>query len=107
MSHEVHIGNGGVQSNDQETSTPKPCTQGGLETINLDEEIGSAPAVKTPKIRFQPNEDELLIQSWFNIPNDSIVGVDSFSLTSSVHFPLRCLVFYIACSQCDCSLWNQ
>ena len=65
-----------MQSNDQETSTPKSCTQGDLETINLDDEIGSTPAVNTLKIRFQPNEDKLLIQSWFNISKDSIVGVD-------------------------------
>ncbi|AES71048.1 glutathione S-transferase T3 [Medicago truncatula] len=76
MSHELQIGNSGVQSYDQETPTPKSCTQGGLETINLDQETGSAPAINTPKIRFQPNEDERLIQSWFNISKDSIVGID-------------------------------
>jgi hypothetical protein len=30
----------------------------------------------TPKTRFQPKENEVIIQSWLNISKDPIVGVD-------------------------------
>jgi hypothetical protein len=73
MSHGVQMDNSHVQLNDQEHETPQFCTQDGLETINLDEEVGTTSIVKT---RFQPKEDELLIQSWLNVSTDSIVGND-------------------------------
>jgi len=76
MSHGVQMGSSGVQLNNQELETPQVDTQGGLETINLNEEVGTTSVVKTSKVRFQPKEDELLIQSWLNISKDPIVGVD-------------------------------
>ncbi|KAK2442265.1 hypothetical protein QL285_013476 [Trifolium repens] len=68
--------NSHVQLNDQEHETLQFCTQDGLETINLDEEVGTTSVVNTLKTRFQPKEDELLIQSWLNVSTDSIVGND-------------------------------
>ncbi|XP_058759812.1 glutathione S-transferase T3-like [Vicia villosa] len=65
-----------MQSNDKELESPQVLTQDGSETINLGEEIGSVPITNTPKTRFQPKEDEVLIQFWLNISKDSIVGVD-------------------------------
>jgi len=65
-----------VQLNDQELETPQVCTQGGLETINLNEEVGTMLVVNNSKVRFQPKNDELLIQSWLNISKDPIVGID-------------------------------
>ncbi|KAK2374623.1 glutathione S-transferase T2 [Trifolium repens] len=56
--------------------TPQFCTQDGLEIINLGKEVGTTSIVNTSKIRFQPKEDELLIQSWLNVSMDSIVGND-------------------------------
>lgn len=76
MSHGVQMGSSGVQLNDQELETPQVDPQGGLETINLNEEVGTTSVVKTSKVRFQPKEDELLIQSWLNISKDPIVGFD-------------------------------
>jgi hypothetical protein len=76
MSHGVQMNNSQVQLNDQELETPQFCTQDGLETINLGEEVGTTSIVNTSKIRFQPKEDELLIQSWLNVSMDSIVGND-------------------------------
>ncbi|KAI5402881.1 hypothetical protein KIW84_050468 [Lathyrus oleraceus] len=76
MSHVVQIGSNGVQSNDQEHEMPQVCTQGSLENTNLGEEVASAPAVNTPKQRFQQKEDGIFIQSWLNVLKDSIVGVD-------------------------------
>jgi hypothetical protein len=76
MSQPIQMGSSGIQTNDQERETPQFCTQDGLETINIGEEIGSASVVNTPKTRFQPKEDEVLIQSWVNISTDSIVGND-------------------------------
>jgi hypothetical protein len=74
------MGSSGVQLNDQELETPQVCTQGGLETINLNEEVGNYPyhtsLVNTSKVKFQPKEDEILIQSWLNISKDPIVGID-------------------------------
>jgi len=32
--------------------------------------------VNIPKRRFQPNENEVVMQSWLNISNDPIVGAD-------------------------------
>jgi len=78
-----YCNNSGVQLNDQEIETPQPCTQDGLETINLGEEVGATSVANTSKkrfqpkeakIRFKPKEDELLIQSWLNISKDPIVG---------------------------------
>jgi hypothetical protein len=46
-----------------------------LNTINLGEEDKSTPVVNTPKVRFQPKEDEFTIRSWLNISKDLIVGV--------------------------------
>ncbi|CAI8617600.1 unnamed protein product [Vicia faba] len=74
--HVAQIGSSGVQSNDQEHETQQFCIQGSVETINLGEEVASAPVAKTPKQRFQQKEDEVLIQSWLNVSKDSIVGVD-------------------------------
>ncbi|XP_058772007.1 glutathione S-transferase T3-like [Vicia villosa] len=76
MPHVVQIGSSGVESNDQEHGTPQFCTQVSLENTNLGEEVASAPVVNTPKQRFQPKEDEILIQSWLNVSKDSLVGVD-------------------------------
>ncbi|CAI8604271.1 unnamed protein product [Vicia faba] len=80
LAHKAHalisFGSSGVQSNDQEHETQQFCTQGSVETINLGEEVASAPVAKTPKQRFQQKEDEVLIQSWLNVSKDSIVGVD-------------------------------
>ncbi|XP_058782011.1 uncharacterized protein LOC131656283 [Vicia villosa] len=76
MPREVGIGTSGVQSNDQESEIPQFCTQDSLKTINLDEDVGTTSVVNIPKTRFQPKEDELLIQSWLNVSKDPIVGVD-------------------------------
>jgi len=85
MSHEVQMNNSCVQLNDQEIETPQPCTQDGLETINLGEEVGATSVANTSKtrfkpkeakIRFKPKEDELLVQPWLNISKDPIVGND-------------------------------
>ncbi|KEH15532.1 no-apical-meristem-associated carboxy-terminal domain protein [Medicago truncatula] len=76
MPHGVQMGSSGVQLNDQELETPQVCTQGGLETINLNEEVRTTSVANTSKVRFQPKEDELLIQSWLNISKDPIVGID-------------------------------
>ncbi|XP_024628620.1 glutathione S-transferase T3-like [Medicago truncatula] len=76
MSHEIQMNNSGVQLNDQEIETPQPCTQDGLKTNNLGEEVGATSVAKDSKTRFQPKEDELLIQSWLNISKDPIVGND-------------------------------
>ncbi|KAK2361563.1 glutathione S-transferase T3 [Trifolium repens] len=67
--------NSHVQLNDQEPETPQFFTQDDLETINLGEEVGTTSVVNTSKTRFQPKEDEILIQSWLNISKDSIVGI--------------------------------
>ncbi|KEH18294.1 hypothetical protein MTR_8g015740 [Medicago truncatula] len=72
----IQMGSSGVQLNDQELETSQVCTQGGLETININEEVGTTSVVNTSKVRFQPKEDELLIQSWLNISKDPIVGID-------------------------------
>ncbi|CAJ2629625.1 unnamed protein product [Trifolium pratense] len=72
MSHGVQMNNSHMQLSDQEPETPQFCTQDGLETINLGEEVGTTSVMKTSKTRFQPKEDELLIQSWLNISNDPI-----------------------------------
>ncbi|XP_058742227.1 glutathione S-transferase T3-like, partial [Vicia villosa] len=74
--HVVQKGNSGVQSNDQEHKTQQCCAQDSVETINLGEEVASAPVAKTPKQRFQQKEDEVLIQSWLYVSKYSIVGVD-------------------------------
>ncbi|XP_058742226.1 glutathione S-transferase T3-like, partial [Vicia villosa] len=74
--HVAQIGSSGVQSNDQEYETQPFCTQDSLETINLGEDVASALVAKMPKQRFQQKEDEVLIQLWFNVSKDSIVGVD-------------------------------
>ncbi|XP_058782447.1 uncharacterized protein LOC131656905 [Vicia villosa] len=78
MFHGVQMDNSHVEANDQEPETPQFCTQAqdGLETINLDEEVKTTPVTNMLKIRFQPKEDELLIQSWLNISRDPIVGID-------------------------------
>jgi hypothetical protein len=76
MSHGVQMNTSQVQLNDQELETPQFCTQDRLETINLGEEVGTTSIMNTSKIRFQPKEDELLIQSWLNVSMDSIVGND-------------------------------
>jgi hypothetical protein len=76
MLHEIQMSNSCMQSNYQGHETSLFCTQDGLETINLGDEIGSTPIVNTPKTRFQPKEDEFIIQSWLNILKDPIVGVD-------------------------------
>ncbi|XP_058773981.1 uncharacterized protein LOC131648219 [Vicia villosa] len=76
MSHVVKIGSSGVQSNDQEHETPQLCTQDSLENTTLGEDVASAPVVNAPKQRFQPKEDEILIQTWLNVSKDSIVGVN-------------------------------
>ncbi|CAJ2651620.1 unnamed protein product [Trifolium pratense] len=75
MLHGIQMSSSGMQSNDQVPETPQFCTQGGLETINLGEEVGST-VVKTPKTRFQPKEDEVLIQSWLNSSKNAIIGID-------------------------------
>ncbi|CAJ2664595.1 unnamed protein product [Trifolium pratense] len=75
MLHGIQMSSSGMQSIDQVPETPQFCTQGGLETINLGEEVGST-VVKTPKIRFQPKEDEVLIQSWLNSSKNAIIGID-------------------------------
>lgn len=67
MPHVVQIGSSGVQLNDQEH---------GEENTNLGEEVASAPVGNTSKQRFQPKEDEILIQSSLNVSNDSIVRVN-------------------------------
>jgi hypothetical protein len=72
-----------VQLNDQELEkTPQFCTQDGLETTNLGEDVGTTSNVNTSKTRFQPEEDELLIQSWLNISMDTIVGIDKKKIVS-------------------------
>ncbi|KAK2373571.1 glutathione S-transferase T3 [Trifolium repens] len=76
MSHGVQMDNSHVQLNYQEPKTPQFCTQDGLETIILGEEVGTTLVVNTSKTRFQPKEDELLIQSWLNISRDPIVRID-------------------------------
>ncbi|KAK2376362.1 glutathione S-transferase T3 [Trifolium repens] len=72
MSHGVQMDNTHIHLNDKEHETPQFCTQDGLETINLGEEVGITSVVNTSKTRFQPKEDELLIQSWLNVSKDSI-----------------------------------
>ncbi|AES90043.2 glutathione S-transferase T3 [Medicago truncatula] len=74
MSHGVQMENSRVQLNDQDIEASQPCTQDGMETINLCEEVGATSVANTLKTRFQPKEDELLIQSWLNISKDPIVG---------------------------------
>jgi hypothetical protein len=76
MSHGVQMNNSQVQLNDQELETPQFCTQDGLKTINNGEEVGITSVVNTSKTKFQPNEDELLIQSWLDISRDPIIGIE-------------------------------
>jgi hypothetical protein len=83
LNHGVQMNNILVQLNDQELEkTPQFCTQDGLETINLGEDVGTTSNVNTSKTRFQPEEDELLIQSWLNISMDPIVGIDKKKIVS-------------------------
>jgi hypothetical protein len=70
------MNNSHVQLNYQEPETPHFWTQDGLKTINNGEEVGTTLVVNMSKTRFQPNEDELLIQTWLNISRDPIVGID-------------------------------
>lgn len=48
----------------------------GWSDIKLSEDVGTTLVVNTLTTRFQPYEDEFLIQSWLNISKDSIVGVN-------------------------------
>jgi hypothetical protein len=63
MPHGVQMSSSGIQSNHQELETPQFCTQGGSNIINYGEDVGSAPVVNTPIVRFQSKEDEFIIQS--------------------------------------------
>jgi hypothetical protein len=59
MPYGVQMSRSGAQSNGQELETPPFCTQGGLDTINLGEDVGSTPVVNTPKVRFQSREGKV------------------------------------------------
>lgn len=67
------MGSNGGQLNDQECENNKFALKITWKTIKLGEEFVTGPVMNTKKQRFQPNEDEVLIQSWFNISKDSIL----------------------------------
>ena len=68
---------GNVESPNNELKSPigSISTQVSKENITLNEEEEGT-TKKNKRIRFEPPEDELLIQTWLNISKDPIVGVD-------------------------------
>jgi len=48
----------------------------GLEDITLDEGRGKFGKNKLVRVTFSKKEDTLLVQTWFNVSKDSIIGVD-------------------------------